>query len=86
MGKPYPLALRKRLVAAVENGGLSCNQAAKQFGVGISTAINWVKRFRRTESVAPGQMGGHKKPKLSGPHRDWLIEVVPSRWTVWRPC
>ena len=30
--------LRERVVAAVKTGGLSCNQAAKQFGVGISTA------------------------------------------------
>ena len=33
MGKPYSEDLRKRVVAAVETGGLSCNQAAKQFGV-----------------------------------------------------
>ena len=41
MGKPYSEDLRKRVVAAVESGGLSCNQAAKQFGVAISTAIGW---------------------------------------------
>ena len=33
MGKPYSLDLRKRVVAAIE-GGMSRNQAAKQFGVG----------------------------------------------------
>jgi len=36
MGKPYSLDLRKRVVAAIE-GGLSRNQAAKQFGVAISS-------------------------------------------------
>jgi len=56
MGKPYSEDLRKRVVAAVETGGLSCNQAAKQFGVAISTAINWVRRLRETGSVAPGKM------------------------------
>ena len=40
MGKPLSLDLRKRVVAAIE-AGLSCNQAAKQFGIGISTAIGW---------------------------------------------
>src|SRR5438045_5767749 len=30
-----------------------------QFGVGVSTAIVWVRRLRETGSVAPGQMGGH---------------------------
>ncbi|TMK41626.1 MAG: IS630 family transposase, partial [Alphaproteobacteria bacterium] len=44
MGKVLSLDLRKRLVAAVITGGLSCNQAAKQFGVAVSTAIGWVRR------------------------------------------
>ena len=34
MGKPYSIDLRERVVAAVESGGLSCNRAAEQFGVG----------------------------------------------------
>jgi hypothetical protein len=38
MGKPYSMDLRERVVAAVRTGGLSCNRAAKQFGIGISTA------------------------------------------------
>ena len=37
MGKPYSLDFRTR-VAAVLNKGLSCNQVAKQFGIGVSTA------------------------------------------------
>jgi len=52
MGKPYSVDLRERVVAAVESGGLSCHRAAEQFGVGVSTAINWVKRWRQTGSVA----------------------------------
>ena len=34
------------------DGGLSCNQAAKQFGVAISTAINWVRRPRDRQRCA----------------------------------
>jgi transposase len=63
-----------RVVAAVESGGLSCNQAAKQFGIGISTAIGWVNRLRKTGSLAPGQMGGHKPKAISGEHRVWLLQ------------
>jgi hypothetical protein len=33
MGKPYSEDLLKRVVAAVETDGLSCNRAAKQFGL-----------------------------------------------------
>lgn len=74
MGKPYPLEFRKRVVAAVVSGGLSCNQAAKQFGIGVSTAIGWVNRLRTTGSLAAGQMGGHKPKAISGEHRVWLLQ------------
>jgi putative transposase len=73
MGAPYSLDLRERVVAAVEHDGLSRNQAAARFGVAISTALTWVKLFRRTGSLAPGQMGGHKPRKIAGEHRDWLV-------------
>jgi hypothetical protein len=53
-----------------------CHQAAKQFGVGISTAINWVKRLRETSSVAPGKMGGHKPRAILGQHRLWLLQQI----------
>lgn len=75
MGKPYSMDLRKRVVAAVKSG-LSCNRAAKQFGVAISTAINWAKRERETGSVAPGRMGGHRPKKIAGAHRLWLLERI----------
>jgi putative transposase len=73
MGKPYSLDLRERVVAAVESGGMSRHRAAARFGVGVSTAINWVRRLRETGSVAPGQMGGHKPKSISGEHRAWLL-------------
>ena len=76
MGKPYSNDLRERVVAAVQTGDLSCNQAAKQFGVAISTAINWVRRLRETGSIAPGKMGGHKPRAISGAYRVWLLERI----------
>ena len=79
MGKPYSMDLRERLVAAVEAGGMSCHQAPAQFGVGVSTAIVWVRRLRETGSVAPGQMGGHKPKAISGEHRAWLLERTKAR-------
>ena len=78
MGKPYSMDLRERVVAAVV-GGMSRNRAAKQFGLGISTVINWVKRLEETGSVAPGQMGGHKPKKISGEHRLWLLRRIKDR-------
>jgi putative transposase len=75
MGKPYSVDLRKRVVAAIE-AGMSRNQAAKQFGVAISTAIGWMQRVEQTGSVAPGQMGGHKPKAISGEHAVWLSQRI----------
>ena len=47
MGKPYSLDLRERVVAALE-GGLSTNQAAKQFSIGKATAGAW-GRLKRSQ-------------------------------------
>jgi transposase len=77
MGKPYSVDLRRRVVAAIE-AGMSRNQAAKQFGVAISTAIGWMQRVEQTGSVAPGQMGGHKPKAISGEHAVWLSQRVRS--------
>lgn len=74
MAKAYSMDLRERVVEAVERDGLSCNQAVARFEVAISTAIDWVNRYRETSSVAPGQIGGHRPKKLVGEHREWLVK------------
>ena len=82
MGKPYSMDLRERVVAAVENDGLSCHAAAAKFGVSISSAIKWTRRMRETGSVAPGQMGGHKPKAIAGAYRSWLLERIKSGFTL----
>ncbi len=74
MGKPYSMDLRERVVGAVEQDGLSRRQAAERFGVAVSTAINWVRRFRETGSAAPGQIGGYRPKKIIGEHHRWLVQ------------
>jgi putative transposase len=73
MAAPYSIDLRERVVGSVVGDGLSCHKAAARFGVGVATAIAWVKRFRETGSVAPAQMGGYKPRAIRGADRDWLI-------------
>lgn len=73
MGRPYSMDLRERAVRAVEVDGLSRRAAAARFGLGVSTVINWVRRLHETGDVRPGQMGGHKPPKISSDHRVWLL-------------
>ena len=76
MAKPYSIDLRERVVAAVLTGGMSRHRAAAQFGLGVSTVINWVRRFQESGSVAPGQMGGHKPKAIRGEHHDWLVDRI----------
>ena len=73
MSKPYSVDLRSRVVSAVEEGRMSRRKAASHFGVSARVAIEWVRRFRETGSVAPSKIGGYKPRKISGPYRDWLI-------------
>jgi putative transposase len=73
MPKPYSLDLRERVVAAVEHEGLSRREAAERFDVAPSTVIGWVRRYRQTGSIAPGQMGGHKPKAIRNEHHDWLV-------------
>jgi transposase-like protein len=68
MASPLSNDLRERVVAAVRDGA-SCRVVASRFGVAVPSVVKWSQRARRTGSVAPGQMGGHRRPILE-PHRD----------------
>ena len=82
MAGPLSIDLRERVVNAVVVEGMSRRAAAKRFGVGVSTAIDWVARFRATGSVEPGQMGGHRPKKLIGVWREWLLERCRRDFTL----
>ena len=82
MGKPYSIDLRERALGAVVRGGLTCNRVAGQFGLGISTVINWVRRFRETGSVAPSKFGGYRPKAIRGEHRVWFLERVKTDFTL----
>lgn len=74
MARPLSNDLRERVVAAVASGE-SCRSAAARFGVSVSSAIKWSRRYRLTGSVAPGQMGGHRRSVLD-PHRAFILERI----------
>ena len=79
MGKPYPLDLRKRVVAAIE-GGMSRNQAAKQFGVANSTAIGWMQRThfaKRDSSFAKSRTAWRRWLLVA-----WLLKSIGIRFVV----
>ena len=58
MGLGLSMDLRRRVVAAIDDEGMSCRRAAARFGVAPSTAIRWHARARETGSPAPKPQGG----------------------------
>ena len=74
MTRPYSNDLRERVVGAVETGA-SCRAVAARFGVAVSSVVKWSQRYRRTGSVAPGKVGGHRRRVLE-PHRDFIVERI----------
>ena len=74
MARPLSNDLRERVVAAVDSGE-SCPSVAARFDVAVSSEVKWSQRRRRTGTVAPGKMGGHRKPVLE-PHRAFIVERI----------
>lgn len=77
MTKPYPMEMRQRAVRFVK-AGESRNAVARRLGVSVSCVVKWLLRHGATGSVAPGKIGGHVKPKISGGYRDWVLQQIAS--------
>ena len=69
---PYSLDLRKKIVEAVERG-MPKIEAARSFGVGISSVKRYAAAARQGRSLAPKKRPG-SKPKLDEGARR-LLEV-----------
>jgi transposase len=73
MARAYSQDLRDRVIKTAL-GGVSVGQAAARYGVGISTAILWVRRARSGE-VAARRQGQAKDFKLDA-HAAFLLELI----------
>ena len=68
--------LRKRVVEAVTDGGMSRNAAAKRFGVSIASAVRWLHRFAATGEISPAPTGGDRRSDRIEAHRDYLLGLI----------
>jgi len=68
--------LRKRVVGAVVDGGMSRNAAAKRFGVSIASAVRWVARFNAKGEISPARTGGDRRSGRIEAHRDYLLGLI----------
>jgi transposase len=70
MAQAYSQDLRDRVIDA----GTSARAAAERFGIGVATAIVWVRRARQGERTARRQ-GQPKRSKLDA-HGDYLLALI----------
>src|SRR5829696_5042571 len=70
MAQAYSQDLRDRVIDA----GTSARAAAERFGIGVATAIVWVRRAREGERTARRQ-GQPKRSKLDA-HGDYLLALI----------
>jgi transposase len=74
MGRAYSADLRGRVIDAVDAGS-SARAAAARFGVGVATAIRWVRRYRETGERAARRQGHPVRSKLD-PHEAFLLDLI----------
>lgn len=84
MGKPYPIELRERVLAEIEDGG-SCRGAADRYDVSPSFAIKLVARVARTGSSAPARQGRPSGGGKLAPYLEALLEWVEAEPDITMP-
>jgi transposase len=74
VSRAYSQDLRDRVHLSVAEGG-SARGAAARFGVGVSTAIVWVRRLKQTGEASALPRGKPRGSKLDI-HADYLLGLV----------
>ncbi len=77
MPRSYSADLRVRVIESI-SGGLSRRRAAARFGVGVSTAVKWYRRYRETGEVAARKQGQPGGSKLDA-HEAFILALVKAR-------
>ena len=75
MVRPYSQDLRLRVIAAVEEDGLSRREAARRYRVSESSAIKWLQAYQRSGRVRSRPMGGDRRSVLK-PQKAWLQRLL----------
>jgi transposase len=70
----YSDELRTRVIAALEQGA-SGQEVAARFGVSAGAAAKWLRRYRRSGSVADKPRGGDHRSRLLQ-ERDWILRRI----------
>ena len=77
MARAYSEDLRERAIAW-SAADQTVRAIAAALRISPSCVTKWKALKRETGSLAPGKIGGHKRPVLSGERADWVRERVRS--------
>ncbi len=77
MGRAYSSDLRGRVIDMVA-AGASARNAAARFGVGVATAILWVRRWRESGERVARRQGNPGGSKLDA-HEVFLLGLIADR-------
>ncbi len=80
MACSYSMDLRSRVLAAISQG-LSARAAARRFGIGISTAGTWYRRFRASGDTSARKQGHPPGSKLDA-HDGFILGLVEERQDI----
>ncbi len=75
MVRPYSQDLRQRVIAAVEEEGLSRREASRRYRISDSSAVKWLQAYRRGGRSRPRPMGGDRRSVLKS-QAPWLLRLV----------
>ena len=78
MARTLSTDLRARVIAAVD-GGLPRRAAAERFGIGVATAIRWVRMFHTTGVIGAQPKGGDQRSHRIEAHRDVILGAIASQ-------
>jgi transposase len=78
MAKTLSDDLRGRVIAAVE-AGASRRAAAERFGVGVATAIRWMRVFRATGTLSAQPKGGDLRSHRIEAFRDVVLGAIEAQ-------
>ena len=76
MTRPLSNDLRRRVVTAVVDGGMSRRGAAKRFGIAPSTAIKWVCAWHRKGNHRPRAQGGDRRSQRIEARAEAVLALV----------
>jgi transposase len=76
MTKPLSLDLRRRIIRAVEEEGMSRRAAAARFGVAPSTAVELMRQWKATGNCQARRQGGDRRSARIEAHSAQLLALV----------